>query len=1645
MIKNNDYMRHMVGIPTLWHTLLDWFALRSLPLYSLAVLAWLCMSTMLAMAHEGQPCFPETFYEGTDSAYTDTVCLHYHYGEIEERDPISAILGGGSDNGANFRGVGLLSVGSGNCLPPIDNDCHGCNFENSNHINNQYWKFSVEKIIGLSGEISSISCSTNCVFPISVPDISANLYNQEQQNVYSCSDAESSFSFFDVSHSGYHYGGINIPEHGVKNHMFLVPYTDFYTHMSSSFPQNMKVNEQLAPLFGDSVLRLGHRPIVGTVRHDYFNTLIKGIEVGEDYPASNYLTFDFALRLNHPDHDGIEPSFRILIYRKRDGIIQRILKNKNKIDIGIGVDSIQSSHPLLNSLQGNSDVRYLNWSCGKIDLSIGEDIEVGDTLYIAFEVNGCAHNGHEGILYLDNLEFNSDGFGTSGICRLEDTSSFVRYDAVISGHSLCVENAGQNICFDYQLPVAEYNNQSITGSITLYKLKLKPVNEDEFVIFIENSSQNGSILSIDNITLKSTTPNPYCFEIPDNLYNHAYVKDDDAQSSDEILVHNNITYRKVNLNEGYSLHYYVSDAIGNGNSISYPQSDAIGASFIGTSLSKDILTISNTLSYENIACQEGTPNLIVLEAKNIQNMISNNIENNNTLILQEKINKGEWSNLSEFDWSPIMNGSKYQTMLANKNFIPLSCLAECHDEFFYHTQYAYRILLCSNDSLVFSNVVNFHVYPALREENYYNQETSSTCQQNNIPHTTKNPCMGVNNGSIAIDVACIIGGEDDYTFTLYKSDKESGDFDENDCYDILANGIQRFREDGMVSFEDLGPGVYRLFVKTPCGTSNSKGFMETFLDFNLTMDMENIVQLDPIHFWCDPSPYPLTITIVNDNPTGYTYVFDREDPLNIYTNRDNINNNTLLLHPYQCNGGVHKITITNPDASCIVTKEVFVVDFNPPAIDLPQYEEVLAINAIKYKSSWLHEFSDLHFEDPNDLIQMQYRNPYATGQVGIYKPYQQYDYLDDRRAFQDMSGTSNTIVFDNRPEAYLQTDGVIGTVDIDKTVAKGFVWNHPALDDDCLPEWQFNNQFTLYNTNGNNIENKDLLDRYTSAIYTHEGMLATAVASNAQQNEIASENFELFNPAPNNTNTQYIYIQSGKAYLGYESKCIGIYYPSEICFPMPSTQNLKSTLFEHRFNQSTIIDIDLILNPGEIRLDIVPHPIFNKNENQIQPFIIDNFKFKFELFYDNDETPIYQTPLDFQGSTINNISIPQPLKVFKNKLLKGVVSVDQSSFMLWNNLSLINSGNTLFTVRENLVNLQISYQQGSNEYHLLNNPPSNFDFVNTNITANKAYLTPYKILKGFGNYAIIDKPYNEFCNSLGLNSQLSEITIDFAANGLEFHCRNNPNVPLEVVGNNQQVTIQQAPCTTMVDQNNQPYTMLVFKDRSMPGFPQETDALGYTFNSTMYWDGSVYEKRILTVGETAKRENIVSFSDEKAHSGNISLKVPNTGNDTIIFEHPDIKLIGGKTYLLSAWIHADYFNDLPPNQLTQENISQQVGIYLAIGAMPPVLFVPTGNVIEGWQKLEVPFAVPDKSGILTTLFMPNTDMYLDDIRIHPVDASMESYVYDPQTLRLEAVLDQNNYATFYKYDDEGSLFNVSKETVKGIKTLQISSNFIKKQ
>lgn len=149
------------------------------------------------------------------------------------------------------------------------------------------------------------------------------------------------------------------------------------------------------------------------------------------------------------------------------------------------------------------------------------------------------------------------------------------------------------------------------------------------------------------------------------------------------------------------------------------------------------------------------------------------------------------------------------------------------------------------------------------------------------------------------------------------------------------------------------------------------------------------------------------------------------------------------------------------------------------------------------------------------------------------------------------------------------------------------------------------------------------------------------------------------------------------------------------------------------------------------------------------------------------------------------------------------------------------------------------------------------------------------------------------------------------------------------------------------------------------------------------------------------------------------------------------------TYIVSGWIRED---GAGPAVTTYTNSKIIVNFFTGPSTSPvptgtSLTVTPTGAMIDGWQKGEEKFTIPSGATAIQIVLKSNgADAYYDDIRVFPFNGSMKSYVYDPNTMRLMAELDERNYASMYEYDEEGKLIRVKKETERGIMTIKESRN-----
>src|SRR5690606_18438099 len=131
--------------------------------------------------------------------------------------------------------------------------------------------------------------------------------------------------------------------------------------------------------------------------------------------------------------------------------------------------------------------------------------------------------------------------------------------------------------------------------------------------------------------------------------------------------------------------------------------------------------------------------------------------------------------------------------------------------------------------------------------------------------------------------------------------------------------------------------------------------------------------------------------------------------------------------------------------------------------------------------------------------------------------------------------------------------------------------------------------------------------------------------------------------------------------------------------------------------------------------------------------------------------------------------------------------------------------------------------------------------------------------------------------------------------------------------------------------------------------------------------------------------------------------------------NPVFSFIPGENMVFSAWVREECTTPCYKTDYDKSNIE----IWSNGANISGTNIKRTGAIIEGWQKIEGEFTLPVNATTSEIRFINSNDapMYVDDIRIHPFNANMKSYVYDPVNLRLVAELDANNYAVFYRSEE----------------------------
>lgn len=160
----------------------------------------------------------------------------------------------------------------------------------------------------------------------------------------------------------------------------------------------------------------------------------------------------------------------------------------------------------------------------------------------------------------------------------------------------------------------------------------------------------------------------------------------------------------------------------------------------------------------------------------------------------------------------------------------------------------------------------------------------------------------------------------------------------------------------------------------------------------------------------------------------------------------------------------------------------------------------------------------------------------------------------------------------------------------------------------------------------------------------------------------------------------------------------------------------------------------------------------------------------------------------------------------------------------------------------------------------------------------------------------------------------------------------------------------------------------------------------------------------------------------RGHTGDYALSVGSgrTGfNYTISGGKSDLS----KKYRASVWVY------LPGEAETAAEIENVELFYTIDGqeikGVHPQLHK---NKAKSWYLLNLDIN-PSSGGDIVISCRNNTsrEVYFDDFRVHPLDAVMNTYIYDQKTNELIYILDPHNIYTHYEYDAAGRVIKVSRE------------------
>lgn len=244
-------------------------------------------------------------------------------------------------------------------------------------------------------------------------------------------------------------------------------------------------------------------------------------------------------------------------------------------------------------------------------------------------------------------------------------------------------------------------------------------------------------------------------------------------------------------------------------------------------------------------------------------------------------------------------------------------------------------------------------------------------------------------------------------------------------------------------------------------------------------------------------------SVVKGAPDAITYTWHFGDGTTVIdddTDSPNLSSdNPIINHEYLTSGTYYPILQINYSYPGCPNRNIFSKEEDRTTFDIlpigqetlkPTYNsyeitDVLAASSASFADSWVMDLGgEMTTNEQSKLIREL--NPFANGQKGLWRGEGAFAYIKDRTGTKDISYTENVDMRNH------------GTFELD-----AFNWQVGAG-----PNWVKANSIVEYSPYGSEIENKDVLNRYSTVLFGYNGELATAVGANMKHRELAFTSFE---------------------------------------------------------------------------------------------------------------------------------------------------------------------------------------------------------------------------------------------------------------------------------------------------------------------------------------------------------------------------------------------------------------------------------------------------------------------------------------------------------------------------------------------------------